>query len=218
MVPVKVCGLTREQDAALAWELGAAALGFVFHSPSPRGLTVRRAAQLTRALPQEAFCVGVFVDVVPEEVNAVCAEAGLSAAQLHGGETPEACAAVTVPVIKALRAEELADPGRVDAYRVAVFLLDAHVPGRTGGTGHLADWDAARRLARKVPLVLAGGLNPANAREAWESVKPAALDLGSGVESAPGIKDPKKIRALFAALAGASSEVTGGRPCLIPQP
>ncbi len=213
MTPVKICGLTREQDALLAWELGAAALGFVFCAASPRYVTPARAVELRRALPAEAFCVGVFVDAESEEMNRVCAGAGLAAAQLHGRETPEACAAVAVPVIKVLQPEEAADLGRARAYGAAAVLLDApRLPGLPGGTGRLADWNAARELARRLPLVLAGGLTPANVREAWKSVRPAALDLSSGVESAPGLKDPRKLRALFSAL----PEPGGGRPCLIP--
>lgn len=208
---IKVCGLTREPDALLAWELGAAALGFVFHPKSPRCLTAARAAQLRRALPGEAFTVGVFVDRPAAEVEDVAAGAGLSAVQLHGHESPEEVAAVGLPVIKALTPEDLADAGRRRAYGAALLLLDAHLPGAPGGTGRLADWAAAARLAGERPLVLAGGLTPANIGGALAAVAPFALDLSSGVESAPGAKDPALLRALFAAVPR-----QGERPCLLP--
>jgi len=208
---VKLCGLTREQDARLAWELGAAALGFVFHPESPRRVTAARAAVIRRALPADAFTVGVFVDRPADEVNAVAAEVGLDAVQLHGSESPETVAAVVLPVIKALQPSDLADEGRLRAYGRALFLLDARLSGRAGGTGRRADWTAAARLARHVPLILAGGLSPETVGEALAVVNPLALDLASGVESSPGIKDPARLRALFDAL-----PPTGGRPCLFP--
>jgi len=210
-VRVKLCGLTREEDARLAWELGAAALGFVFHPGSPRCLTAKRAGELRRALPPDAFTVGVFVDRPADEVNAVAAEVGLDAVQLHGSESPETVAAAVLPVIKALQPADLADEGRLRAYGAALLLLDAHGPGRSGGTGARADWAAAARLARRFPLVLAGGLSPDNAAEALTAVSPFALDLCSGVEASPGVKDPARLRALFDAL-----PQTGGRPCLFP--
>lgn len=207
MIPVKVCGLTRAEDARLAWELGASALGFVFHPASPRAVTARRVAEIRRELPPEAFCVGVFVDLVPELVNALAEEAGLDAVQLHGRETPEACAAITRPVIKAIRAE---DEDHLDAIPAAAFLLDAAHPTLAGGTGLKADWNLAARLARLKPLILAGGLEPGNVLEASAAVRPAALDVCSGVEAAPGIKDPARLRALL------RCTTNGERPCLLP--
>lgn len=207
MIPVKVCGLTRAEDARLAWELGASALGFVFHPASPRAVTARRVAEIRRELPPEAFCVGVFVDLVPELVNALAEEAGLDAVQLHGRETPSACAAITRPVIKAIRAE---DEPCLGAYPVAAFLLDAAHPTLAGGTGLKADWNLAARLARIKPLILAGGLEPGNVLEASSVVRPAALDVCSGIEAAPGIKDPARLRALL------QCTTNGERPCLLP--
>lgn len=207
MIPVKVCGLTRAEDAQLAWELGASALGFVFHPPSPRAVTARRVAEIRRKLPPEAFCVGVFVGLDPELVNALAEEAGLDAVQLHGRETPSACAAITRPVIKAIRAE---DEDRLDAFPTAAFLLDAAHPTLAGGSGLKADWNLAARLARIKPLILAGGLEPGNVLEASAAVRPAALDVCSGVEAAPGIKDPARLRALM------RCTTNGERPCLLP--
>lgn len=208
-MPVKVCGLTRGEDARLAWDLGAAALGFVFHPASPRAMTALQVAHIRRDLPEGAICVGVFVDWEPERINDAAAEAGLAAVQLHGRETPETCAAVRLPVLKAIRAEESGDQDRLAAFQAAALLLDASHPERLGGTGRTADWTLARRLATRFRLVLAGGLGPGNAQAAWEAVRPAGLDLSSGVELAPGRKDPAKLRALFHAL-----DPKGDRPCL----
>jgi phosphoribosylanthranilate isomerase len=209
MIPVKVCGLTRAEDACLAWELGAAALGFIFHPASPRAVTVRRAREIRRKLPRGAFCVGVFVDVDPGRINAIAEAAGLDAVQLHGRETPRVCAAMERPVIKLFRAEEEA---RLDDFSVAAFLLDATHPTLAGGTGLRADWDLAARLARRKPLILAGGLNSANILEASAAVRPAGLDVCSGVESAPGVKDAALLRALLE-----RTTLQGERPCLLPR-
>jgi phosphoribosylanthranilate isomerase len=207
VIPIKVCGLTREGDALLAWELGAAALGFVLYPKSPRAVSPSRAASLRGALPKEAFCVGVFVDASPNEVNDAALAARLDAVQLHGRETPEDCARISVPVIKALLPEDLNDHGRIKAYKASAVLLDSFMNGAPGGgTGLRADWRAARALGSKFRLILAGGITPANAREAFLSACPMALDVSSGVESAPGIKDHEKLRALFKAAGGDKGE------------
>ena len=210
MIPVKVCGLTRPQDALLAWELGAAALGFVFHPSSPRAITAKGVAEIRRHLPAEAFCVGVFVNLSANEVNALADEAGLSAVQLHGRETPELCATIRLPIIKAIRAD---DENRLDQFKVAAFLLDASHPTLHGGTGLVADWTLAARIAQRHPLVLAGGLKSDNVLEAARWVKPAALDVCSGIEAAPGVKDPLLLKDLLSKFPW-----KGGRPCLLPPP
>lgn len=209
MTPIKICGLTRVEDARLAWELGASALGFVFHPSSPRVVTAMQVAEIRNGLPPDAFCVGVFVDIPPEEVNEIAQTARLDAVQLHGRETPQQCRAIRLPVIKAIHRE---DEGRLDDYAVATFLLDAAHPFLPGGTGRQADWALASRISQRKPLILAGGLNSATIREAIATVRPSGLDLSSGVESAPGLKDPALLKALFQSL-----DMKGTRPCLIHQ-
>jgi phosphoribosylanthranilate isomerase len=208
-IPIKICGLTRAEDALLAWNLGASALGFIFHAKSPRNVSASAVAAIRRRLPREAFCVGVFVDRTADEVNAIARMAGLDAVQLHGRETPLQCAAVDLPVIKVIHAE---DEDRLNDYRVSAFLLDAAHPTLAGGTGLKADWQLAARIAKRTRLILAGGLDAANIREAFEAVHPAGVDLSSGVEASPGIKDPAKLRALFS-----ERDFQGARPCLIPR-
>jgi phosphoribosylanthranilate isomerase len=209
-LPVKVCGLIRLADARLAWELGAAALGFVFHPGSPRSLTPDAAAALRRRLPREAFCVGVFVDRPADEVNAVAVRVGLDAVQLHGRESVAVCAAVRLPVIKALRPAP-GEPTETPApdHPAAAFLLDAWDPALPGGSGRRAEWHVARVLAAGCRLILAGGLTPDTVVAAAAAVRPAGLDLCSGLEQTPGVKDPALLRALFA------NFQPGGRPCLL---
>lgn len=209
MIPVKICGLTREEDARLAWDCGASALGFIFHPASPRAVTARRVRQIREELPPEAFCVGVFVDLPPESINEIAEEAGLDAVQLHGRETPGTCAALTRPVIKAIRAEDLP---KLKDYAVSAFLLDAVHPTLAGGTGLKADWHLASRIAQRNPLILAGGLTPDNILEATECVRPAGLDVCSGVEAAPGLKDAALLKSLLA-----RTTKKGMRPCMLPR-
>jgi phosphoribosylanthranilate isomerase len=208
MIPVKICGLTRVEDARLAWELGASALGFIFHPASPRAVTAAQVAAIRRELAPDVFCVGVFVDVEPARVNALAEEAGLDAVQLHGRETPGQCAAVALPVIKAIRP---GDEARLGEFPVAAFLLDAVHPTLAGGTGLKADWHLAARLAKQKRLILAGGLTPENIAEAARTVNPMALDVCSGVEASPGVKDAALLKTLLARII-----TEGGRPCLLP--
>ncbi len=212
VVPVKVCGLTNKEDALMAWGLGAAALGFVMHPSSPRAVSLARLRAIRDALPEEARCAGVFVDAPPERINEAAAAARLACVQLHGEEPPEDCAAITVPVIKVLTPEDILDEGRIRAYGASAFLLDAFLRGRPGGgTGLMADWSVARKLSVRFRLILAGGINPSNAREALRIARPWALDVSSGVERAPGVKDHALLRALFNNVNGDKGE----RPCLI---
>ena len=203
---IKVCGITRVEAAALAADLGAAAIGFIFWPRSPRFVDPARAAAIAAALPASVVCVGVFVDQPVEEMQDIAAQVPLGAVQLHGAETPEIAAALMQPVIKAVPVTEEFDPPSVDMWPPAItVLLDAHDPVKRGGTGRTIDWSLAARAAERRPVMLSGGLNPANVRAAVDAVRPYAIDVSSGVESAPGIKDPEKLRALFAAFAGSST-------------
>jgi phosphoribosylanthranilate isomerase len=194
---VKICGITRTEDAQLAARLGAWAIGFIFWPRSPRSIAVEAARAIIRELPPLVTPVGVFVNEPPAVIDDVARRAGLGAVQLHGDEPPEAVAAVEARVIKAVSLETLdrhAWPDRV------TLLLDTHDPERRGGTGHTTDWAKAAELARVRPIVLAGGLRPENVAEALRRVAPAAIDVSSGVEAEPGIKDAVRLRALFDAV------------------
>lgn len=208
-VRVKVCGITRPEDAELAARLGAAWVGFVFWPRSPRCVEPAAARAILAGLPPHVGGVGVFVDRAPAEVNEIADEVGLAAVQLHGHESPEACRQCRRRVIKAVRLSDGAGGGGDDPDAVwpgATLLVDAFDPVRMGGTGKPADWNRATQVARRRRLLLAGGLRPGNVAEAVRRVAPYGVDVSSGVESRPGVKDPSLLRAFFAALAG------GGTP------
>jgi phosphoribosylanthranilate isomerase len=203
MTKVKVCGIRRLEDALLASELGASALGFIFWPSSPRFIDPFRARPIVKALPPFVATVGVFVNQPREIVDEVVHLLSLAAVQLHGDEAPESYARVPYRVIKsvAVTSDARATSRAVAAVPApATVLLDAHDPIRRGGTGRTIDWSQAATLARSRPVVLSGGLNAENVAEAIEAVDPYAIDVSSGVESSPGVKDAAKLRALFAAM------------------
>jgi phosphoribosylanthranilate isomerase len=212
MVRVKICGVTNQRDAKAASELGAYALGFNFYEKSPRAVTPADAWAMRRALPPGVRAVGVFVDWKPKPVVALAKALQLSAVQLHGDECPQHAAfcAKKIPVIKAFRVGtdfSLAELGKFRG--VSEFLLDAARAGQFGGTGHKTDWTFARRAAASRPIILAGGLTPENVAEAILFVRPAAVDVASGVESRPGKKDHGKMREFFREVERASRELNG---------
>lgn len=197
---VKVCGITRETDAAVAVACGASAIGFIFWPKSRRWIEPDAAWAIVRSLPPFVTPVGVFVDEGVDRINAVADLVGLGAVQLHGDERPDVLEAIRRPVVKAT--------GRVDEALAAgwpeqvTMLVDADDRESYGGTGRRADWPAAARLAALRRTILAGGIRPENVVEAVGAVRPFGIDVSSGVEDAPGIKNPERIRALFEALRG----------------
>ena len=204
MTPVKICGITRVEDAVLAADLGATWIGFVFWPRSPRCVTPAAAADILAAMPPQVTGVGVFVNQPPADVAATAAEVGLGAVQLHGGETPTEYVVGGRRVIKALRLSADSTAAAVDTvWPGATLLLDAFDPVRMGGTGRRVDWTVASAIARRRPTILSGGLRPENVHEAVGRVAPYALDVSSGVEAEPGIKDPARMRSFFDAVRGA---------------
>ncbi|HEX8820749.1 MAG TPA: phosphoribosylanthranilate isomerase [Archangium sp.] len=201
---VKICGLTRVEDARMAWAAGADALGLNFYPRSPRYVTAETAAALARTRPALGTVVGVFVNESPDVIRARVRECGLTAVQLHGDEPPEACAGYGVPVIKALRVRGPEDVERARAYvgvgDVATLLLDGAAPGYGGG-GVGFDWSLVARLSDAgVPVLVAGGLNPGNVQQAVRATRPYGVDVASGVEVSPGIKDAEAVRAFVRAV------------------
>jgi phosphoribosylanthranilate isomerase len=203
---VKVCGLTREADVDLAVACGASAIGFVFWARSPRALDVATAARLRERVPSDVVAVGVFVDEAPEAIATMVRRVGLDAAQLHGDEPADVRDVLGVPIIKAVVGGHHDDAWLAACGDDVLLLVDARDEARRGGTGRVADWDAAHRLARSRALVLAGGLTAGNVAEAVRRVGPVALDVSSGVESAPGLKDAGRMRAFFAAVAAMEAD------------
>jgi phosphoribosylanthranilate isomerase len=202
-VAVKICGITRLADALAAVEYGAAAVGFNFWPSSARFCDHGTAARIIAELPGTVWTVGVFVDETPAKVNGIARDLGLRAVQLHGDESALDCAASSVPVIKTVAVSGPVDAAGLADFDVAAFLFDASTPGRGGG-GVAFDWSWATGLRLPAPLVLAGGLTPANVAAAITVVSPAAVDVASGVESSPGIKDHEAIAAFIAAARGAT--------------
>jgi phosphoribosylanthranilate isomerase len=201
-VRVKICGLTRLEDALEAVRLGADALGFNFWPGSKRYLAPAAAREIVRRLPPLVTTVGVFVDPSHDEATAAAAISGVQVVQLHGDEPPEACRTFQLPVVKALRVAGPEALEALDRYQgVAGFLLDAAGAGY-GGSGRTFDWAIARAAAERATVLLAGGLTPANVAEAVRAVRPYAVDVASGVESAPGVKDHD----LLARFIGAAKE------------
>ncbi len=193
---VKVCGITSYEDAAMALDHGVDALGFNFFPRSPRYMKPEDARAIIHRLPPFVTTVGLFVNVAEAElVSDMARIAGVQVLQLHGDETPEYCRRLeTWPVIKALRIGESGVPKDLDAYPVQGFLLDAKDDVVFGGTGKSFDWRLAGSMQRIRPIILAGGLRPDNVRDAIRVVQPYAVDVCSGVESAPGKKDENKLR------------------------
>lgn len=198
MTRVKICGITRAEDAVAAARLGADAIGLMFYPSSPRCVTPERARAIARALPPFVTLVGVFVDPAPEAVMAVLSQVPLHLLQFHGDEAPEFCAGFGLDYIKAARVRPGLDLVQYAARHGAArgLLLDAYVSGAHGGTGQSFDWALIPREL-PLPLVLSGGLDASNVAEAVRRVRPWAVDVSSGVESAKGIKDPARISAFI---------------------
>ncbi len=201
-VRVKICGITRLEDALAAARLGADWLGFNFWPRAKRYVAPAAAAELVRAVPQGVVPVGVFVDPTAEELAEVVRLSGVRVVQLHGDETPAFCAAAPVPVVKGIRVKDEHSLAALASYEVSAFLLDSATPGY-GGSGQAFDWMLAAAAARSVPVWLAGGLVPENVAEAVRKVRPRGVDVASGVESSPGVKDAAKMEAFIRNAKGA---------------
>ena len=197
-VRVKICGITRVEDALAAVEQGADAIGLVFYAPSSRAVSIAQAAAIARQVPAFVSVVGLFVNAEESFVQEVISQVGLDLLQFHGDETPEQCARYRLPFIKAVRVK--ADTNLVqcakDYSASRALLLDTYTEGVAGGTGHVFDWGLIPPDLNK-PLVLAGGLTVANVAVAIKQVKPYAVDVSGGVEVSKGIKDAAKVAAFM---------------------
>ncbi len=205
MTKTKICGITRLDDARFCAAAGADFLGFIQHPGSPRYVEPAVAREIL-AWVAGPLPVGVFVNETAEAVNARCAEVGFRLAQLHGHETPETCAAIDVPVIKAIPVTHDASAEQVRAMAepyldvVDFLLLDTSTTSLFGGTGESFNWRVARALASEADVFLAGGISATNVAEAVHTMRPYAVDLSSSVETSPGVKDLDKLSAFFEAM------------------
>ncbi|MBI5451698.1 MAG: phosphoribosylanthranilate isomerase [Gammaproteobacteria bacterium] len=202
---IKICGITRVEDALLAASLGADALGLVFFARSPRHVTISQAAEIVHALPPFVTTTGLFVNAAEAEIRAVLAALPLDLLQFHGDEREGDCVKYGRPYLKAIRMQDGTDLQSVqyDYPAARALLLDAYRPGVAGGTGDTFDW-AQVPSGLKRPIILAGGLGPDNVAAAIHTVRPYAVDVSSGVEAAPGIKDPQRLRAFIEQVRGCS--------------
>jgi phosphoribosylanthranilate isomerase len=203
----KICGITTLEDAELALEVGAWAVGLIFWPRSARRCDPAVALRISRALRRRAEVAGVFVNAPLGDVTELADALGLTIVQLHGDEGPAFCGEVArrtgAKVMKAARVRSGADIAALEAFHTDLHLLDAHRPGLRGGTGETFDWELVAARRSTVPLVLSGGLTPENVGAAVAATHPFAVDTASGTEASPGVKDPEKVRAFARAVAAA---------------
>ena len=196
-VKVKVCGMTSLKDALVAVEVGADAVGFIFYKKSPRSVTMKTVREIVLELPPFVDTVGVFVDETAEQVNKIADYCNLDIIQLHGDESPTFCKKIRRKVIKAFRIKDMQSVKKISNFQVSGFLLDTFSEKLHGGTGKVFDWNLALPAKKFGPVIMAGGLTPNNVQQAVRQIRPYGVDVCSGVESEPGIKDHKKVRAFL---------------------
>ena len=196
-VKVKVCGMTSLKDALNAVEGGADAVGFIFYKKSPRSVTMKTVREIVLELPPFVDTVGVFVDETAEQINKIADYCNLDIIQLHGDESPIFCKKIRRKVIKAFRIKDMQSVKKLSSFQVSGFLLDTFSENLHGGTGKVFDWNLALPAKKFGPVIMAGGLTPNNVQQAVRQIRPYGVDVCSGVESEPGIKDHKKVRAFL---------------------
>ena len=196
-IKVKICGMTQLKDALFAVEQGVDAVGFIFYKKSPRAVTMKTVREIITKLPPLVDTVGVFVNESAERVNKIADYCGLDLVQLHGEESPAFCRKIHRRVIKAFRVKDLQSIKQLEKFPVSGFLLDTFSDDLHGGTGKTFDWNLALPVKKMGPVILAGGLTPRNILQAVRQVRPYGVDVCSGVEKSPGIKDLEKVRAFL---------------------
>jgi len=193
-VKVKICGMTNLKDVKVAVDGGVDAVGFIFYKKSPRSVTMQAVRKIVLELPPFVDSVGVFVNETAEQINKIADRCNLDRVQLHGNESPAFCKKIRRRVIKAIRVKDIQSLKKLSDYPVSSFLLDTFSEDQYGGTGRVFDWNLAYPAKKYGPIILAGGLTPNNVRQAIQRIQPYGVDVCSGVESQPGIKDHKKMQ------------------------
>jgi phosphoribosylanthranilate isomerase len=193
-VKVKICGMTNLNDALSAVDAGVDALGFIFYKKSPRSVNMKIVREIVSKLPPFVDAVGVFVNETAEKINKISDRCNLDKIQLHGNESPAFCKKIQRRVIKAFRIKDLQSVKQLSGYSVSSFLLDTYSEGGYGGTGKTFDWNLVHPAKEYGPVILAGGLTAINVGKAIQIVQPYGVDVCSGIESHPGIKDHNKMR------------------------
>ena len=196
-VKVKICGMTNLKDVKVAVDGGVDAVGFIFYKKSPRSVTMQAVRKIVLELPPFVDSVGVFVNETAEQINKIADRCNLDRVQLHGNESPTFCKKIRRRVIKAIRVKDIQSLKKLSDYPVSSFLLDTFSEDQYGGTGRVFDWNLAYPAKKYGPIILAGGLTPINVHQAIQRIQPYGVDVCSGVESQPGIKDHKKMKAFL---------------------
>lgn len=202
MVKVKICGITNSDDALKAAHYGATAVGFVFHKKSPRYVSPSKVKKIINELPPFVTPVGVFVNLNDRAIRDICRFTGIRTLQFHGNEDPGMCQrfAREYNVIKAFRVDDAFNFEQVEKYKVSGYLFDTYHESAFGGTGKQFNWELLKGKKFARPVILSGGLNAGNIKQAIDTIQPYAVDISSGVEKSPGIKDPRLIRDFFVTL------------------
>ena len=197
MIPVKICGITTREDAEIAVNYGAAAIGMIFYEGSPRYIYPEKVEEWIPAIPAKMKKVGVFVNEKRKNIKTIVEKLNLDYIQLHGDESPEYCDKMIRPVIKVFQIGTDFDSAILENFQVHAFLFDTYQEDKCGGTGRSFNWDLISDLKTDTPIILSGGLNPDNINKGIETVQPSAVDVNSGVESEAGIKDKVKVEKFF---------------------
>ena len=205
MIAVKICGITSLKDAEMAVNYRVPAIGLIFYPDSPRYVDPAKVEQWIDRIPDSVKKVGVFVNEQIDTINNITRQLKLEFIQLHGDESPEFCNGMIRPVIKVFRVGDDFDAIVLNEYDVHGFLFDTYKKGKPGGTGNRFKWELIANLKTETPIILSGGLTSENVLNGIEAVNPAAVDVNSGVESVPGVKDEKKIKELFSVLEHSNS-------------
>ena len=205
MIPVKICGITSIVDANMAIKYGASAIGMIFYKESPRYIHPHKAKEWISEISGQMKKVGVFVNEVPETIISAAEELNLDYIQLHGDESPDYCNNIKTSIIKVFHVDNYFDTAVLQDYNVHAFLFDTYQKGKFGGTGERFNWHLITDLITETPIILSGGLNSDNIINGIETIQPSAVDVNSGVESGPGVKDDKKLRQLFNVLKNTES-------------
>ena len=205
MIAVKICGITSLKDVEMAVNYRVSAIGMIFCPDSPRYVDPAEMEQWIDRIPDSVKKVGVFVNEQIDTINNITRQLKLEFIQLHGDESPKFCNGIIRPVIKVFRVGDDFDAIVLNEYDVHGFLFDTYKKGNPGGTGTRFNWDLIANLKTETPIILSGGLTPENVLNGIEAVNPAAVDVNSGVESVPGVKDEEKIKELFSVLEHSNS-------------
>lgn len=204
MTRVKICGIKRLQDAVCAVDSGANALGFIFYNKSKRYISPSDARDIIEKLPPFISLVGVFVNSTAQDINYTIDNTGINTIQLHGDESPSFCNNFNIPIIKTIRISDILDLKHIESFDVQAILFDTFKENEYGGTGSVFNWGIVKTAGITKKIIISGGLNPENVHEAISKVNPFAVDVSSGVEISPGIKDHLKINKFLEAVNNAS--------------